>query len=298
MHPHITRGSSRARHSAAAPATAEVAAIGPVAPGGGHERGFAAAVIEQVHVGVAEVAVRETVNDVVEAGLAHAHPRTVVERLVGDGTGRGQTGDHCERSPEEDENDEAEEVGFGQREIGAEPVVGLVVGLAPPPLHGHVDAQVDDEGGEQRDQHGGDSDGHARWKQFVVLALAVLENGQRWFSGVVGPVLGPCGHGTGPVCRCGCRRDKLERTGEQTDQPDEHEHAGCVGLGEPIVLRIVWLVLTYHAQSDIVLDGCRLRETVVGGLREWAVCGEGTREKGNGRVSFDGIPGISQRVHR
>lgn len=80
----------------------------------GHKRRLAATVIEQVHVGVAEVAVREAVDYVVEAGLAHAHPGTVVEGLVRDWAGGGQAGDHRKRCPEQDEYNEAEEIGFRQ----------------------------------------------------------------------------------------------------------------------------------------------------------------------------------------
>lgn len=86
----------------------------PVPSRGGHKGGLAAAVIKQVHVGVSEVPVCEAVDDVVEARLAHSHPRTIVECLVGNGSGGGQAGDNSERQPEEDEDDEAEEVGFGE----------------------------------------------------------------------------------------------------------------------------------------------------------------------------------------
>lgn len=186
------------------------------------------------------MAVREAINDVIEAGLAHAHPGAVVEALVRYRSRGGEAGDDCERRPEEDEDDEAAEIRFGQREIGAEPVIGLVVGLPHPPLHAHVDTQVDDERGKEWDQCGGHGNGHSRGEHLVVLAIAIVEEGQR---SVV--VL--------------ARRDELERADQQTDQPDEEQDARRIRLGEPVVLAAALLVLTYHTQAHIVLDCSRLR---------------------------------------
>lgn len=90
--------------------------------------------------------------------------------------------------------------------------------------------------------------------------MAVLEEeGGREICGVW------CGrHDRGSGC-CACRgrADELERTEQQSNQPDEHEDAGGVGFGEPVELWSVPLVLTYHTQSYIVLDGRRLQH---GGL--------------------------------
>lgn len=163
VHPHITRWPSGACQSSTT-SSAPIPAVCPVASGCGHKRGFATAVIEKVHVSVTEVPVREAVDDVVEAGLAHSHPRTIVERLICDWSCSGQAGDDRERHPEEDENDKAKEVGLGQRQVRAEPVVGLVVWLTHSALHGHVDAEVDDECGKERNERGGDPNGDARRK--------------------------------------------------------------------------------------------------------------------------------------
>lgn len=272
MHPHVRRGPGRdTGHSSTC-----VSALVPVSPRGGHKGGLAAAVIEQVHVRVPEVSVRQTVDDVVEAGLAHSHPRTVVERSVRDFPGGGQAADDCEWGPEQDEDDEAVEIGLGQGQVAGEPVVGLEVRLANVSLHGHVHAEVDDKGDEEGDQSGRYSNGdNSLRKQLVVLSVAIFNRkGPRGWTG-------PCLSRRIDTLRGGrhvVRVDELERAEQETDQPDEEEHSGGVGFGEPIVLRII-LVLTYQTQSHIVLDGRRLMR----GRR-------GTRT--NGRVSAEGIHGI------
>lgn len=143
-------------------------------PRRGHKGRLAATVIEQVHVRVPEVPVRQAVDDIVEAGLAHPDPRTVVERPVRDFLGGGHATDDCEWGPEQDEDDEAVEIGLGQREVRGEPVVRLEVGQPHVPLHGHVDAQVDDKGDKEGDQRGRYSNCHSLRQQLVVLSVAVI----------------------------------------------------------------------------------------------------------------------------
>lgn len=67
VHPHIARWSKT---------------LGPLPPREAH-RGLAAAVVKEVDVGAAEVAVRDAVEDAVHAGFADAQPGQVVEQPVG-----------------------------------------------------------------------------------------------------------------------------------------------------------------------------------------------------------------------
>lgn len=79
VHPYVT---GRPTGSTGATATRSRGAVVAVSSGGRHKRRLATAVIEEVHVGVPEVSMRETIDDVIEAGFAHAHPSAIIERLI------------------------------------------------------------------------------------------------------------------------------------------------------------------------------------------------------------------------
>lgn len=117
-----------------------------------------------------------------------------------------------------------------------------------------MDTQVDEEGGKQWDDCGGHRNGHSRGNQLVVLAAAVVEEG--------GPA--PRRHRWSSDCLCirRGRRDELEGAEQQSDEPDEEQDAGRIGLGEPVVF-VVLLILTYHAESHVVLDCSCLQCTEV-----------------------------------
>ncbi len=63
--PHVARGTRALRSG----------------PAGEGDRSLAAAIVEQFHVGVAEVPVHEAIQQIVEAGLAKGEPRGQVEHL-------------------------------------------------------------------------------------------------------------------------------------------------------------------------------------------------------------------------
>lgn len=69
---------------------------------------LAAAVVEQVDVGAAEVPVAGAVDDVVDTRLAECQPRKVVEQVGRDLPARGHAEDDSEGQPEDEEHDETE----------------------------------------------------------------------------------------------------------------------------------------------------------------------------------------------
>lgn len=76
-------------------------------------RRLTAAVVEQVEVCVPEVAVRDAVDDVVEARLGQSQPSGVIKHFVGDVLRRCRVGygeDNCEGQPENDKCQEAVKV--------------------------------------------------------------------------------------------------------------------------------------------------------------------------------------------
>lgn len=144
-------------------------------PRHGHGR-LAAAVVEQVHVGAAEVPVRDAVDDVVKARLAQPDPGGRVEDAIGHRRGRTVGEHYAERQPERDKDQEAVEVGARQRQVPRVRQAGLEVGRAHEALHVHDDADVAEEGEHQRQQ---DQNGHdARLVRLHVIvdgARAVVE---------------------------------------------------------------------------------------------------------------------------
>lgn len=81
--------------------------LGPRPPRERHGS-LAAAVVEQVDVGAAEVSVTGAVDDVVDARLAESQPREVVEQVGRDLPARGHAEDDSEGQPEDEEHEETE----------------------------------------------------------------------------------------------------------------------------------------------------------------------------------------------
>lgn len=105
-------------------------------------RRLAAAIVEKVDVRVAEVTIRDAIDDVVEAGLAQTDPGGVVEHAIGH-IGRSVVGEHdSEGQPEGDEDDETVKVGARQRQIPGVVQAGLEVGRSHETFHVENDADV------------------------------------------------------------------------------------------------------------------------------------------------------------
>lgn len=116
-HRRSTRGRTRVRvnnvhsetHVAGIPTT--VAAAWP--PRKAH-RGLAAAVVEELDVGAAKVAVRHAIEQVVEAGLGQSEPGQVVEHASADRPEGVDADRQTERQPEHGEHHAAAHVRLGK----------------------------------------------------------------------------------------------------------------------------------------------------------------------------------------
>lgn len=121
-------------------------------------RCLAATVMEQIDVRIAEVTVRDAIDDIVKARFAQSDPGTVVEDAIGHIGGGRMVGQHnAERQPEGDEYQETVEIGAGQRQVPGVREAGLKVGRAHESFHIDDDAHVSVESHDKRQQH---DDGH------------------------------------------------------------------------------------------------------------------------------------------
>lgn len=122
---------------------------------GRHGR-LAAAIVEQVEIRIAEVAVGNAVDNVVEAGLGQAQPGGAVEHFIVDVAGRGREGnraDDAERQPEEHESQEAVKVASHQREIRLVRHTWLKARLTHELFGVDDDAKVDEQGDDKWEEH-------------------------------------------------------------------------------------------------------------------------------------------------
>lgn len=129
--------------------------VGTLSPRHGHRR-FAATVVEQIDVSIAEVFVGNAVDDVVEAGLAESDPGGGVEHTVGH-IGPCVIRQHdAERQPECDEDEEAPKIGASQIQIPGVREAGLEVRRAHETFNVDEDTDVTVQGeyNRQQDQYG------------------------------------------------------------------------------------------------------------------------------------------------
>lgn len=190
-------------------------------------RCLAAAIVEQIDVGIAKVSIGAAIDDVVEARLAQPNPGGVVEHPIGH-TGRGVVGEHdAKREPEGDEDEEAVEIGARQRQVPRVVEARLEVGRSHESLHVDDDANVAVEGEHEREENQHGHDGH-------VVGLHV-------------------GHGPGAIVKVRLEGE-LKGGGEAAHEPGgEHEYGDFAFVEER--RDVLWC-----AQSQIVFHRGELYE--------------------------------------
>lgn len=117
---------------------------------------FAAAIVEQLHVGTAKVSISYAVDDVVKAWLGEAEPGRVVEHFVGDVLRRGgerDGEDDGERQPEQHERQETVKVAPHQWKVGLVGGGRLEARLAHELFGIDYDADVTEKCDEERNEY-------------------------------------------------------------------------------------------------------------------------------------------------
>lgn len=132
--------------------------LGPRPPRERH-RSLAAAVVEQIDVGAAEVSVTGAVDDVVDARLAESQPREVVEQVGRDLSVRGHAQDDSEGQPEDKEHEETEQVGLHEGVVPVERDGRLEAGVGACDADLGDDAEVESECEEAGESDAEDGDG-------------------------------------------------------------------------------------------------------------------------------------------
>lgn len=120
---------------------------------GRRHRRLTAAVVEEVEICVPEVAIRDAVDDVVEAGFGQSQPGGVVKHFIGDVLRCGRVGDgedDAERQPENHERQEAVKVAPDERKVRLVHDARLERGLTHEFFGVNYDADVNEECDEQR----------------------------------------------------------------------------------------------------------------------------------------------------
>lgn len=186
---------------------------------------LAAAVMEQVHVRVPEMPIRDAVDDIVEARFAQANPGGCVEDAIGHRCGCTIGEHNAERQPERDEDQKAVEVGARQSQVPSVREAGFEVRRTHETLNVQNDANVSEEGEHKRQQY---QNGH---------------NGLVWLHVVVG--------GARTVVKVYIEGE-LHAGGQRADEPDEQQqNCGLAAIEER------WYVLR-GAQAHIILNGREL----------------------------------------
>lgn len=184
---------------------------------------LAAAVMEQVYVRVAEMPIRDAVDDIVEARFAQSNPGSRVEDAIGHRCGCAVGEHNAERQPERDEDQKAVEVGACQSQIPCVRETGLEVRRTHETLHVHNDANVPEEREHHRQQ---DQYGH----NGRLVRLHVVVGGARTVVEV---------HVDG----------ELHAGDQRADEPDEQQqYCSFAAIEER------WYVLR-RAEAQIILNG-------------------------------------------
>lgn len=136
VHPHIGRRPAHVRS---------------LAPLHRHRR-LAATVVEQVHIRIAEMPIRQAVNHIVKARLGQPNPGGRVEHSIRHRRRRMIRQHNAERQPERNEYQKTVEIRARQRQIPRIRQARLKVRLSHETLHVHNDPDVSVECQHQRQQ--------------------------------------------------------------------------------------------------------------------------------------------------